>query len=159
MIKNLFKKNKDSDTIISPVAGKIIDIENVNDEVFSTKMMGDGFGVEPIDNEVKIPVSGKISMLYPSLHAFGIETVNGVNVLVHIGIDTVELNGKGFKSLIQENQKVKAGDPAILVDFDFIKKQGYGTTVMVIVTDSGNFNNFTKNLTTPNEVITLSSNS
>lgn len=156
MIKNFFKKNKNSDTIISPVDGKIIAIENINDEVFSSKMMGDGFGVEPIDNEVKIPVSGRVVMLYPSLHAFGIEAANGVNVLVHIGIDTVELNGTGFTSMIQENENVKAGDTAMLVDFDFIKNQGYSTTVMVIVTDMGTFNKLTKSLDTPNEVLTLS---
>ena len=118
--------------------------------------MGDGFAVEPTENEVKIPVSGKIVMLYPSLHAFGIETANGVNLLVHIGIDTVSLNGKGFKSMIKENQRVKAGESAIIADFDFIKNQGYGVTVMVIVTDSGSFDTLTKNLQTPNEVLTLS---
>lgn len=158
MIKNIFKKNKNSDIIISPAAGKIIPIENVKDEVFSSKMMGDGFAVEPIENEIKIPVSGKISMLYPSLHAFGIETANGVNILVHIGIDTVCLNGKGFQSMIKENQKVNAGETAIIADFDFIKKQGYGITVMVIVTDIGIFDTLTKNLEIPNEVLTLSSN-
>lgn len=156
MIKNIFKKNKSFDIIISPVVGKIIPIENVKDEVFSSKMMGDGFAVEPIENEIKIPVSGRIAMLYPSLHAFGIETANGVNILVHIGIDTVSLNGEGFKSMIKENQKVKAGETAIIADIDYIKNQGYGVTVMVIVTDSGDFDTLTKNLETPNEVLTLS---
>ncbi len=156
MLKNIFLKNKNSEVIISPVAGNIIPIESVNDEVFSSKMMGDGFAVEPTENEVKVPVSGKIAMLYPSLHAFGIETSNGINILVHIGIDTVSLNGKGFKSMIKENQKVKAGESAIIADFNYIKNQGYGVTVMVIVTDSSSFDTLTKNLQNPNEVLTLS---
>ena len=151
MLKNLFK-NRNQEIIISPVEGKIIPIEHVNDEVFSSKMMGDGFAGEPSQNEVRIPVSGKITMLYPSLHAFGIETPDGVNVLVHIGIDTVSLNAKGFQSMIKENQKVHAGDTAILADFNFIKSQGLGITV----TDCGKFNTLTKNLETPKEVLILS---
>ena len=155
MFNNLLKKTKNSNTVISPVEGKIIAIENVDDEVFSSKMMGDGFAVEPSSNVVKIPISGKIVMIYPSLHAFGIETAEGINVLVHIGIDTVELNGEGFTSMIKMNQKVKAGTPAMTVDFDFIEKRGYKSTVMVIITDSGSFTKLSKNLNDTENILCL----
>ena len=118
----------------APVAGRVEPLSAVDDEVFSSGMMGDGFAVEPTEDIVRVPVSGTVAMVYNTGHAFGIKTESGAEVLVHIGIDTVKLNGQYFESLLKEGQQVKAGDPAVKADFANIEKAGYKTSVMVVVT-------------------------
>lgn len=121
----------------APVAGKVEPLSAVEDEVFSSGMMGDGFAVEPTDDTVRVPVSGTVAMVYNTGHAFGIKTEAGAEVLVHIGIDTVKLNGQYFDMLLKEGQQVKAGDPAVRVDFAGVEKADYKTSVMVVVTMPG----------------------
>lgn len=121
----------------TPVTGQVEPLSAVEDEVFSSGMMGDGFAVEPTEDTVRVPVSGTVAMVYNTGHAFGIKTESGAEVLVHIGIDTVKLNGQYFEPLLKEGQQVKAGDPAVKADFANIEKAGYKTSVMVVVTMPG----------------------
>lgn len=130
-----FKKVADQN-IYSPVEGKCIDIVEVNDDVFSGKMMGDGVAVVPKVNVVCSPCDGELTMVFPTKHAFGITMKNGVEVLVHIGIDTVNLNGVGFKSFKNKGDKVKHGAKIIEFDDKYLSKEDLDTTVMLIITSS-----------------------
>lgn len=129
--------NVDHVKLVAPVSGSVEPLSAVNDDVFSSGMMGKGFAVEPSENVVRVPVSGTVGMVYPTGHAFGIQTDGGGEVLVHIGVDTVKLQGQYFKSLLKEGQRVTAGDPAVKVDFAGVQKAGYATSVMVVVTKDG----------------------
>lgn len=108
-------------TVISPMAGEVKPISDVPDEVFSQKMMGDGFCVFPTEGKVVAPVSGVVVTVFPTLHALGLRTEEGIELLVHVGIDTVKLNGEGFKALVEEGATVKAGQPLLEVDLDAIR--------------------------------------
>lgn len=114
--------------------GEIVSISEVPDAVFSQKMLGDGFAVKPTEGEVKAPVSGKIIQIFPTNHAFGILTEDGIEVLVHIGIDTVELKGEGFKRVMQTNQYVNEGDTVIEVDLALVASKGKSTVTPVVIT-------------------------
>lgn len=134
---NLFKK-KDTNVneICAPLKGKCIDITATKDPVFSGKMMGDGVAIIPESNVVKSPCSGTITMFFPTKHAFGITTNSGVEVLVHIGIETVNLNGKGFKSFVSKDQKINKGDKVITFDSNYLSDSAMDMTTMVIITNS-----------------------
>ena len=123
-------------TAIFPVAkGDVLPITEVNDEVFAQKMMGDGYAVNPSTNTVVSPVDGTIQSVFPTKHAIGIETASGIEVLVHLGIDTVELEGEGFEIFVEEGQEVIAGDKIAEMDLASIKKAGKDTTIMVVFTN------------------------
>lgn len=132
---NLFKKKIDNN-IYSPISGKCLDITECSDSAFSSGFMGDGFMIKPTENIVNSPCDGVITMLFPTKHAFGIKMSNGNEILVHVGINTVELDGKYFESLSSVNKKVKKGTPIIKYDLNDIKELGYDTSVLVII--SGN---------------------
>lgn len=131
----LKKKNKKAEElhVCSPADGKIIPLESVEDQVFSSKMLGDGFAVEPVSGEFAAPVSGVLENVFPTGHAFGIKSEDGKEVLIHIGLDTVSLDGKGFRVLKKEGQRVEKGDTVIEADLDSIKKAGYSPVTMVIL--------------------------
>ncbi|WP_066496280.1 glucose-specific PTS transporter subunit IIBC [Abyssisolibacter fermentans] len=126
---------KESDRIVSPLNGKLLAIEDVPDEVFSQKMMGDGFAIEPTNGEVVSPVNGKITTLFPTKHAIGITAENGREVLIHFGIDTVKLKGEGFEVLVSQNDTVKAGQPILRVDLDKVNKQVSSIITPIIFTN------------------------
>lgn len=126
-------------TIDAPVAGTLIPLKNVDDEVFATEAMGKGIAIVPTDDTVKAPVSGTISALYPTGHAIGITADNGAEILIHIGINTVQLNGQFFEALTKQNDHVTVGDPLVKADFAQIKAAGYDPTVMVIVTNTASY--------------------
>lgn len=130
----LFKKSSKL-KVISPVKGDLIPITDVNDDVFSTKMLGDGFAIEPIDGAVVAPLSGKITTLFPTKHALGITTDKGLEVLIHMGIDTVELKGASFDVFVKMNQEIKAGDKLAQIDLDKIKQAGLSDTIIVVYTN------------------------
>lgn len=130
----LFKKSSKL-KVISPVKGDLIPITDVNDDVFSTKMLGDGFAIEPIDGAVVAPLSGKITTLFPTKHALGITTDKGLEVLIHMGIDTVELKGAPFDVFVKMNQEIKAGDKLAKIDLDKIKQAGLSDTIIVVYTN------------------------
>ena len=117
-----------------PVQGEVIDIEKVQDEVFSSKMMGDGFAVEPQADCVTAPCDGKIVLLSKTKHAIAIEN-QGVQLLIHIGLDTVELGGVGFTSYVEQGAQVKKGERLISFDKDYIAEKGKKLTTIVVITN------------------------
>lgn len=120
--------------IKSPLKGKVNTLKSLKDGVFSEGMMGDGVTVTPEENTVYAPISGKLVTAFPTGHAYGIEGKDGTNVLVHIGIDTVGLDGEGFKMLVKQGKKIKAGKPMVEVDFAGIKSKVPSIDVVVLVT-------------------------
>lgn len=118
----------------APAAGKVIPLEQVKDETFAQRVLGDGFAVEITDGKIYAPVDGTIAIAYSTGHAYGIETEDGRELLIHIGIDTVELDGKGFTSQVKQGQKVGKGDLLGQADLEIIKAAGKETTTMVIFT-------------------------
>lgn len=132
----IFKNRAKESTVNAPVTGVCIDITEVKDEAFSSKLMGDGLAFVPEESTVYAPCNGKIDMIFPSMHAFGIKRDDGLQVLVHIGIDTVNLNGKGFQTHKRVNDKVRQGEP--IISFDSSKfDQKYDMTVMLLIVDNG----------------------
>lgn len=125
--------------VASPVDGQAESLTKVNDPVFSTKAMGNGAAVIPSDGTIYAPVSGEITVAYETKHAYGIKSDKGAEVLIHIGIDTVNLKGENFTTSVAQGQKVKKGDLLGTVDVDGVKKAGYDPTVMVIVTNTANY--------------------
>lgn len=130
---NFFKKNQE---ILSPVSGKVVDLSQVPDEVFSQKLAGDGVAIEPTSNEIVAPADGVLTLIFNTNHAFALTLKNGVELLIHIGIDTVALNGKGFTRLAEQGAKVKAGTPIVRVDKDFIEKSGYSLVTLALITNT-----------------------
>jgi glucose-specific phosphotransferase system IIA component len=123
------------ETLISPAAGKIIPIAAVNDQAFASKSMGDGFAIEPTDGTIYAPYSGEVTVAFPTGHAYGIKSASGKEVLIHVGMDTVELNGKGFQMRVHQGDHVKQGDVLAVADLDYIRSQGKSTIIPVIFTD------------------------
>lgn len=130
---NIFKKNEEY--LAAPFAGKVSELKNVPDQAFAQKMLGDGFAITPSENLVKAPCAGEIVQIFSTGHAVGIETEKGLEVLIHIGIDTVKLDGEGFKKLVKNGDKVKQGTPLIEIDLDFIKKNSPSISTPVIITN------------------------
>jgi len=132
-------ENKDikSGTYIlsSPIDGEIVELSKVPDEVFSSKMLGDGFAVVPKGNKVYSPIDGEITVLFPTKHAVAITTEAGLEVLVHIGVDTVSLNGEGFTAHVAQGDKVKKGDLLLTLDLDFLKEKAKSVISPVIITN------------------------
>ncbi|MDE7287475.1 MAG: glucose PTS transporter subunit IIA, partial [Lachnospiraceae bacterium] len=126
---------KFNEKIVAPVSGEIIPMSKVNDPAFSGGSLGGGFAVKPVDGTVCAPVAGTISMLFPTLHAFGITTEQGQDVLVHIGVGTVELKGEGFKALAKEGDKVAAGTPVVDVDLQKVSEKVSAMDVIVCFND------------------------
>ncbi len=120
-------------TVVSPLAGKIIPVEEVADGVFSEKMVGDGFAVEPEADEVLAPADGEITLVFDTKHAFTMRTAQGVDLLVHMGIDTIRLNGEPFTLSIKQGDVVKAGQPIGTMDRSAILAAGYRTVTPVVV--------------------------
>ncbi|GAA2932072.1 glucose PTS transporter subunit IIA [Enterococcus raffinosus] len=119
----------------SVARGSYVPLEDVPDEVFSTKMMGDGFAIKSVDGAVFAPVSGTVTTVFPSKHAIGIKTGNGIEVLVHMGIDTVTLDGKGFNVSVKVGDKVTAESKIAQMDLDYIHSQGKETMIIVVITN------------------------
>lgn len=130
---------KKKEVFVCPVDGKILPISEVNDPVFSQEMMGPGFAVVPTSKVVVAPMDGDVVTVFPTSHAFGIKSKNGIEMIIHISIDTVELNGKGFKPLVKQGDVVKAGDALVEVDFDVLKSEGKDPTCMIIFPNKEKF--------------------
>ncbi|MDN3018856.1 PTS glucose transporter subunit IIA [Paenibacillus sp. BSR1-1] len=118
-----------------PIEGEIIPITEVPDQVFSQKMMGDGFGIVPSKGTVVSPVDGEIMNVFPTKHAIGIKSNQGYEILIHIGLDTVNLKGEGFTLLVEEGQKVTKGQEILKFDLDFLKKSVPSVVTPVIFTN------------------------
>ena len=117
----------------APVAGHVIALDETGDPVFASRALGEGVGIQPTDSEVVAPVSGVLQTVAETGHAFGIKTDDGVEVLVHVGIDTVKMNGEGFAVKVKADERVNAGDPLVSVDFAKVKDAGYSTTTLMTV--------------------------
>lgn len=122
--------------VYSPIEGEIIPITEVNDQVFASKMMGEGFAVLPSNGTIKAPISGIVKMIAPTKHAIGIVTDDGMELLLHLGIDTVELNGAPFNLTIKEGEMIQQGQVIGTIDLKRIEENDKDATVMVVITDS-----------------------
>ena len=128
----LKKKDIHKNAIVSIVDGNVIPLENVKDVAFSQRLLGDGVAIIPKQEVVVAPCDGEITMLYPSLHAFGITNHEGLEILVHIGVDTVRLKGKGFRKYVNNGDKVKAGDKIISFDSTYLLDPDLDFTTMIL---------------------------
>lgn len=131
----LFSKKNKNITFVSPVKGQLIPLEKVQDAVFSQKMMGDGFAIEPSAESVVSPVDGKISSIFPTKHALMIATDTGLEVMIHLGLDTVELNGEPFEIFVKSGDKIQQGQKLASMDLEQIRAKGKLTTVLVIISN------------------------
>jgi PTS system glucose-specific IIA component len=132
--------------IKSPSDGEIIAIESVNDEVFSQKMVGDGVAIIPTSSKFTAPIDGIVSKIFPTNHAYSIKSKNDLEVMVHIGLDTVTLEGKGFTRIAQEGDEVKSGDVIIEVDLDYIKEYAKDIVTPIIISDESKVKRLDKKL-------------
>ena len=132
----LTDSNKKDLELLSCVKGEMIPLEDVKDPVFSSKTMGDGIAIIPEQGVITSPVDGSIEVAFPTGHAVGIKADNNLELLIHVGINTVELNGEHFKMLVKQGDKVKKGQELIKFDIDAIKAKGYDTTTMLLVTNN-----------------------
>ena len=122
--------------IYSIVSGKVVCLEDVSDPVFSEKMAGDGVGIIPDSSIICSPVDGVVSMLFPTKHAIGIHCQDNTDILIHIGIDTVELEGNGFQLHVTDGELVKKGQKLMTVDLKLLKEKGYNSVTSIFVTNS-----------------------
>lgn len=132
----MFFGKKKKMKIVAPQTGVCVGIEEVPDEVFSDKLLGDGVAVIPSENEVKSPVTGTVVQVFDTLHAYSIKSDDGLEILVHIGLNTVELKGEGFSAKVKDGDRVNAGDVLCEADINFIKEKGYEIYTPIVVTNS-----------------------
>ncbi|EKQ53642.1 MULTISPECIES: PTS glucose transporter subunit IIA [unclassified Clostridium] len=138
MFKNLFDKNKNK-VFYAFADGVSVDLSEVNDEVFSQKIMGEGIAIKPSEGKIYSPCDGSIAaVMKESGHAVGIRTKDGVGFLIHVGIDTVALNGEGFEVHCEEGKAVKKGDLLLSFDRNFIKEKGLDDITMLVISEPNN---------------------
>lgn len=128
--------------VASVATGEVVAIETVKDEVFSQKMMGEGFAVEPSEREVVSPVNGKVSSIFPTKHAIGLLTEDGLEVLVHMGLDTVQMKEEVFEVVVKEGDTVSSGQLLAIADWEKVKLEGKETTIVVVLTNSHKVKSF-----------------
>lgn len=136
---NFLKKKVTAHVLASPCNGNAVKMSEVNDPTFSAEMLGKGAAVVPTDGKIVAPCDGTVTMLFNTLHAVGITSADGVEVLLHVGIDTVNLKGEGFTAHVKQGDMVKRGDLLLTADLDVIKAAGYDPTVMMVVTNTNDF--------------------
>lgn len=136
------KKEHKREELAAVVDGILIPIEEVKDPVFSEKMMGDGFAIDSTGDTIHACADAVVSMLFPSNHAIGLTLQNGMEILIHVGIDTVKENGKGFTCLTKQGEAVKKGDALLKIDRTYLQEQGYDLTVIVIFTNKDAYKEF-----------------
>lgn len=131
-------ENKQVNEFLLPVSGKVISLESVEDEVFSKKMMGDGFAIEPINGQVFSPIDGLVTCAFVTKHAISIrQEQSEMEILIHFGLDSVELKGDGFEMYVKEGEHVKAGDKILEVDLEKLKQNGIPTVVPIVFINNG----------------------
>ena len=139
MFKGLFKKKQpnDQDPMLVPLKGKVVNLEAVPDPVFAEKMMGDGFAIDPADGTIVSPIDGEVITIFPTKHAISLKSKQGREILIHVGLETVQLNGDGFTPLVMDGQKVKKGQELLKVDFEAIKEKVPSILTPVVFTNLG----------------------
>ena len=130
-------------SVSSPLAGTVVPLEQVKDESFAKGMLGPGIGIEPADGLVVAPFDGKVTVAFPTGHAYGLKSASGVQVLIHVGMDTVKLDGKGFTPRVAKGDVVRRGDVLAEVDWDVIREAGYDTITPMVVTNKKKFGTIT----------------
>ena len=127
----LVNKKKTTE-LFNPVRGNVVPLSSVHDEVFASEAMGTGFGVFPSSGEIYSPTKATVTAIFPTKHAISLVTKNGMEILIHIGIDTVQLKGVGFQVLVEEGQRVSSGESLVIFDCDQIKAEKLSDVVMVL---------------------------
>ena len=130
---------KASGMVKAPLKGEVIELSKVKDETFASGMMGKGVAIKPTEGKLVSPVDGVVTALFPTLHAVGVTSDEGIEILMHIGMDTVQLEGKFFEAYVKNGDKVKAGDLLITFDIDAIQKAGYEITTPIIISNSNQY--------------------
>ncbi|WP_252224620.1 beta-glucoside-specific PTS transporter subunit IIABC [Clostridium sp. ZBS2] len=134
------KSNKLGKVVIgSPLKGEAVKLNNIEDEAFSSGVLGHGIAIIPSEGKVVAPIDGEVTTLFPSLHAIGITAESGVEILIHIGLDTVQLEGKGFKAHVKQGDKITKGQPLVDFDIDLIKEAGYSVVTPIVVTNMSEY--------------------
>ena len=155
--KNTLKVERDS--VMAPLSGTVIPMNELKDDAFSQGVLGKGVGIEPTDGKVLSPVDGTVTTLFPTLHAIGLTADSGIELLIHIGLDTVQMGGKGFTAHIKEGDRVKKGQHIMDVDLNAVKAAGFSTQTPVIVTNSSDLLDIipldNKTVQAGNELITV----
>lgn len=150
MFKKLKEKlsNKESNNILlsSPIEGEAVSIKNVNDPTFAEEMLGKGIAIIPNKGRVVAPIDGEITILFETKHAVSLVSDNGVEILIHIGLDTVNLKGEHFTSNVAVGDKVKSGDLLIEFDLEKIKEAGYDTITPMVVCNTSEFADVKENI-------------
>lgn len=137
MFKKLFgsKDKKIEEVLVAPANGKILALEEVPDPVFSQKMMGDGLAIDPSEGKIVSPVKGEIIQVFPTKHAIGIKTEIGLELLIHIGLETVNMKGEGFTTHVKEGDKVEVGTELVTFDLDLIREKAASTITPIVITN------------------------
>ncbi len=128
-----------NDTVYAPISGMLVSQKEINDEVISQGLLGQGYGVLPVGNVVYAPVNGRVDVVTVTNHAIGILTDNGAKVLVHVGLDTIKMDGKGFKRYVEAGDIVAAGQPILTFDGEAIKAAGHDDVVTCVVSNLQDF--------------------
>lgn len=130
--------------VYAPLSGKVTPLDQVPDPTFSEKMMGDGLAIEPADGKVVAPITGEVVQIFPTKHAVGLKGKSGIEVLIHIGLETVALDGEGFQAHVKQGDQVNVGDPLVTFDLDFIKEKAAGAITPIIITNGDTLSTFEK---------------
>lgn len=130
---------KTSEVLVSPIKGELKPLSEVNDPTFAQEMMGKGYAIVPTEGKVMSPVTGTITTIFPTKHALGITSENGAEILIHVGLDTVKLEGKHFEAVVKEGDQINAGDALLVFDVDAIKAAGYDTITPIIITNTAEY--------------------
>lgn len=133
--KNNYKSEKNSFTLVSAIDGTLFPLSHVPDPVFAEKMAGDGVAIDPTGDIVVAPADGVLSLVFKTKHAFALTLDNGIEILVHVGLETVALNGDGFEQLVEAGGRVKAGTPILKIDRELIKSRGCSLITPMLITN------------------------
>ncbi|WP_231597472.1 beta-glucoside-specific PTS transporter subunit IIABC [Bacillus sp. SA1-12] len=152
----------DSTTITNPIKGHVVSLKDVKDDAFASEIMGKGIAIEPSEGKVIAPFNGEIVSLFPTKHAIGLLSDDGVEILIHVGLNTVELNGKYFESYVEQGQRVTKGQTLLTFELEKIKQEGFVTQTPIIVTNTHNYSdvivkNSNQNIDFNNELLVLKS--
>ena len=157
MFKGLFGKKEKNNKLYAPLKGEAVLLENIEDPMFAQKILGDGIAIEPSEGKVYSPADGTVSMIADTKHAIGINTQDGLELLIHIGMDTVALKGEGYIPKVEAGASVKKGDLLMEFDMDFIKEKGYSCVTPMIVTNMDDIKGVTPHAgaTVPGETVVV----
>ncbi|WP_404351181.1 PTS glucose transporter subunit IIA [Sutcliffiella horikoshii] len=149
MFKKLFGMKETTqtpteETVLAPLSGRVAELSEVPDPTFSQKMMGDGLAIVPTEGEVVSPVDGEIVQFFHTKHAIGIRSLSGAEILIHVGLETVSMNGEGFEGHVKEGDKVKAGDKLITFNIDLIKEKAADIITPIVITNGENVESLDK---------------